>query len=94
MSLVDRSFEEVCSIMDRTSDVAELLVEHAADFRMCDYLEDNPNQPQQQQQQTPSLQNNSGNSPMITLNQRKNSDATGLIAGRRKRSVVGEKVFH
>jgi hypothetical protein len=40
MSLVDRSFEEVCSIMDRTGEVAELLVEHATDFRMCDLLED------------------------------------------------------
>jgi hypothetical protein len=40
MSLVDRSFEEVCSIMDRTGEVCELLVEHATDFRMCDLLED------------------------------------------------------
>lgn len=38
--LTDRSFEEVCSIMDRTGDVAELLVEHATDFRMCDLLEE------------------------------------------------------
>ncbi|XP_062561449.1 regulating synaptic membrane exocytosis protein 1 isoform X2 [Armigeres subalbatus] len=46
-SLVDRSFEEVCAIMDRTGDVIELLVEHATDFRMCDLLDDgtsgNPN---------------------------------------------------
>lgn len=40
MSLVDRSFEEVCAIMDRTGDTVELLVEHAADFRMCDLLDD------------------------------------------------------
>lgn len=40
MSLVDRSFEEVCAIMDRTGDSVELLVEHAADFRMCDLLDD------------------------------------------------------
>lgn len=26
--------------MDRTGDVAELLVEHATDFRMCDLLDD------------------------------------------------------
>ncbi|XP_055546188.1 uncharacterized protein LOC129730681 [Wyeomyia smithii] len=39
-SLVDRSFEEVCAIMDRTGDVIELLVEHATDFRMCDLLDD------------------------------------------------------
>lgn len=39
-SLIDRSFEEVCSIMDRTGDVAELLVEHSTDLRMCDLLED------------------------------------------------------
>lgn len=38
---MDRSFEEVCSIMDRTGDTAELLVEHATDFRMCDLLDDN-----------------------------------------------------
>lgn len=41
MSLIDRSFEEVCSIMDRTGDVVELLVEHATDFRMCDLLDEN-----------------------------------------------------
>lgn len=40
MSLIDRSFEEVCAIMDRTGDVIELLVEHATDFRMCDLLDD------------------------------------------------------
>ncbi|XP_031622364.1 regulating synaptic membrane exocytosis protein 2 [Contarinia nasturtii] len=40
MSLVDRSFEEVCAIMDRTGDTVELLVEHAADFRMCDLLDE------------------------------------------------------
>lgn len=39
-SLIDRSFEEVCSIMDRTGDVAELLVEHSTDLRMCDLLEE------------------------------------------------------
>ncbi|XP_058814840.1 regulating synaptic membrane exocytosis protein 2 [Topomyia yanbarensis] len=39
-SLVDRSFEEVCSIMDRTGDIIEVLVEHATDFRMCDLLDD------------------------------------------------------
>lgn len=41
MSLIDRSFEEVCSIMDRTGDVVDLLVEHATDYRMCDLLDDN-----------------------------------------------------
>ena len=40
VSLIDRSFEEVCAIMDRTGDVIELLVEHATDFRMCDLLDD------------------------------------------------------
>lgn len=40
MSLVDRSFEEVCAIMDRTGDTVELLVEHAADFRMCDLFDE------------------------------------------------------
>lgn len=40
VSLIDRSFEEVCSIMDRTGDVIELLVEHATDLRMCDLLDD------------------------------------------------------
>ncbi|GJQ87412.1 hypothetical protein Trydic_g14555 [Trypoxylus dichotomus] len=42
VSLVDRSFEEVCAIMDRTGDVVELLVEHASDFRMCDLLDEPP----------------------------------------------------
>lgn len=41
VSLVDRSFEEVCSIMDRVTEVVELVVEHATDFRMCDLLDDN-----------------------------------------------------
>lgn len=41
VSLIDRSFEEVCSIMDRFTDVVELLVEHATDFRMCDLLDEN-----------------------------------------------------
>lgn len=41
-SLIDRSFEEVCTIMDRTGDVAELLVEHSTDLRLSDLLEDGP----------------------------------------------------
>ncbi|KAF5277056.1 hypothetical protein FQA39_LY06294 [Lamprigera yunnana] len=40
ISLIDRSFEEVCAIMDRTGDMVELLVEHASDLRMCDILDD------------------------------------------------------
>ncbi|XP_049809212.1 regulating synaptic membrane exocytosis protein 2-like [Schistocerca nitens] len=40
VSLVDRSFEEVCAIMDRSGESAELLVEHATDFRMCDLLDE------------------------------------------------------
>ncbi|XP_034250276.1 regulating synaptic membrane exocytosis protein 1 [Thrips palmi] len=40
VALTDRSFEEVCSVMDRTGDVAELLVEHCSDLRMCDLLDD------------------------------------------------------
>ncbi|XP_058058241.1 uncharacterized protein LOC131209242 [Anopheles bellator] len=39
-SLTDRSFEEVCAIMDRTGDTAELLVEHATDFKMCELLDE------------------------------------------------------
>lgn len=38
--MVDRSFEEVCSIMDRTGETVELLIEHATDFRMCDLLDE------------------------------------------------------
>lgn len=76
VSLVDRSFEEVCSIMDRTADIAELLVEHASDFRMCDLLEDNNSS-----QQAPLSSQGSLSNPTITLNQRKNSDV-GLIAGK------------
>lgn len=77
VSLVDRSFEEVCSIMDRTADIAELLVEHASDFRMCDLLEDNNGS-----QQVCSNPNPVGglSNPVINVNQRKNSDV-GLIAG-------------
>ena len=30
--LTDRSFEEVCAVMDRTGEVAELLVEHCSDL--------------------------------------------------------------
>ncbi|KAM7357284.1 regulating synaptic membrane exocytosis protein fife isoform 1-T16 [Cochliomyia hominivorax] len=41
VSLIDRSFEEVCSIMDHTGDMVELLVEHATDFRMCDLFDEN-----------------------------------------------------
>lgn len=77
LSLVDRSFEEVCSIMDRTADIAELLVEHASDFRMCDLLEDNGSQ-----QVSLNSQGNLSN-PIINVNQRKNSDV-GLIAGKSK----------
>lgn len=40
VSLIDRSFEEVCAIMDRTGDMVELMVEHATDLRMCDLLDD------------------------------------------------------
>lgn len=40
VSLVDRSFEEVCAVMDRTGDSVDLLVEHAADIRMCDLLDE------------------------------------------------------
>ncbi|XP_063222344.1 regulating synaptic membrane exocytosis protein 2 [Bacillus rossius redtenbacheri] len=40
VALVDRSFEEVCAVMDRAGEVAELLVEHATDLRMCDLLDD------------------------------------------------------
>ncbi|XP_039448096.2 regulating synaptic membrane exocytosis protein 2, partial [Culex pipiens pallens] len=40
-SLVDRSFEEVCAIMDRTGEVIELLVEHASDLQIgFDMMED------------------------------------------------------
>ena len=42
ISLVDKSFEEVCSIMDHTGDTVELLVEHLSDFRMCDLCDENP----------------------------------------------------
>lgn len=45
MSLIDRSFEEVCAIMDRTGDMVDLLVEHATDFRMCDLLDENQQPP-------------------------------------------------
>lgn len=74
VSLVDRSFEEVCSIMDRTADIAELLVEHASDFRMCDLLEDNNGQ-----QAALSSQGSLSN-PIIGMSSRKNSDV-GLIPG-------------
>lgn len=62
--------------MDRTADIAELLVEHASDFRMCDLLEDNNGSQQVGLNSQGSLTN-----PVINVNQRKNSDV-GLIAGR------------
>lgn len=72
MSLVDRSFEEVCAIMDRTGDTVELLVEHAADFRMCDLLDDT----------APSGSSGGG----ANTNPRKNSNVddipSGLIPGK------------
>ena len=71
MSLVDRSFEEVCSIMDRTGDIAELLVEHASDFRMCDLLEDNP------QPQPISIASN-----IVNSSSRKSGEVVGLVAGK------------
>lgn len=40
VSLVDRSFEEVCTIMDRTGDTLDLVVEHATDFRMSDIMDE------------------------------------------------------
>lgn len=71
MSLVDRSFEEVCSIMDRTGDVVELLVEHAADFRMCDLLDDGT-----------SMNPGSSSCPSSNTNTRKSEDqSTGLAPG-------------
>ncbi|KAL1516962.1 hypothetical protein ABEB36_000789 [Hypothenemus hampei] len=42
VSLIDRNFEEVCAIMDHTGDTVELLVEHATDLRMCDFLDEPP----------------------------------------------------
>jgi C-terminal processing protease CtpA/Prc len=32
VSLIDKSFEEVCAVMDRAGDAAELLVEHFPDM--------------------------------------------------------------
>ncbi|XP_045463479.1 regulating synaptic membrane exocytosis protein 2 isoform X2 [Harmonia axyridis] len=40
VSLIDRSFEEVCAIMDRTGDFVELSVEHATDLRICDLFDE------------------------------------------------------
>ncbi|ENN80843.1 hypothetical protein YQE_02749, partial [Dendroctonus ponderosae] len=42
VSLIDRNFEEVCAIMDHTGETVELLVEHATDLRMCDFLDEPP----------------------------------------------------
>lgn len=70
VSLVDRSFEEVCSIMDRTGDVVELLVEHASDFRMCDDLfEDN------------SMQTQNPVPVPVPTTTRKNTEMVNLVAG-------------
>ncbi|XP_054286465.1 regulating synaptic membrane exocytosis protein 1-like isoform X1 [Macrosteles quadrilineatus] len=40
VGLTDRSFEDVCQIMDRTGDAVDLLVEHCMDLRMCDLLDE------------------------------------------------------
>lgn len=56
--------------MDRTGDIAELLVEHASDFRMCDLLEDNPQ---------PQPISNASNTCS-----RKSGEVVGLVAGKFK----------
>lgn len=71
MSLVDRSFEEVCAIMDRTGDTVELLVEHAADFRMCDLLDDPPLNPG----------SSSGSGPGSNLRKSTDDPSSGLAPG-------------
>lgn len=65
--------------MDRTGDMAELVVEHAPDFRMCDLLEDNGSSGGGG---GPNPGGNSGNGPMIPVPQRKNSECGGLVAGK------------
>ncbi|XP_025423834.1 regulating synaptic membrane exocytosis protein 2 [Sipha flava] len=40
MSLANRSFEEVCNIIDRSGDVVELLVEQGYELRICDLLDE------------------------------------------------------
>ncbi|XP_065348857.1 regulating synaptic membrane exocytosis protein 1 isoform X3 [Cloeon dipterum] len=40
VSLIDKSFEEVCAVMDRAGDAAELVIEHFPDMRMTDLLDD------------------------------------------------------
>ncbi|VVC33791.1 Zinc finger, FYVE/PHD-type,PDZ domain,Zinc finger, RING-type,Zinc finger, RING/FYVE/PHD-type,C2 [Cinara cedri] len=40
VSLANRSFEEVCSIIDRSGDVVELLVEQGYELRICDLLDE------------------------------------------------------
>lgn len=72
MSLVDRSFEEVCAIMDRTGDTVELLVEHAADFRMCDLLDD-------ERPMNPG--SSSGSGPSSNLRKSTDDPSSGLAPG-------------
>ena len=57
------------------NDIAEILVEHASDFRMSDFLEDTNVTQHQSISQNSNLTN-----PAINVTQRKNSDV-GLIAG-------------
>ncbi|XP_050526479.1 regulating synaptic membrane exocytosis protein 1 isoform X2 [Daktulosphaira vitifoliae] len=40
ISLANRSFEEVCGIIDRSGDVVELLVEQGYELRICDLLDE------------------------------------------------------
>ncbi|XP_059468739.1 regulating synaptic membrane exocytosis protein 1-like isoform X2 [Neocloeon triangulifer] len=40
VSLIDKSFEEVCAVMDRTGDAADIVIEHFPDMRMTDLLDD------------------------------------------------------
>ncbi|XP_060519532.1 regulating synaptic membrane exocytosis protein 1 isoform X2 [Cylas formicarius] len=61
VSLIDRNFEEVCAIMDHhTGDTVELLVEHATDLRMCDFLDEPPPPPPPSSGRKPSEANITG----------------------------------
>lgn len=77
MSFVDRSFEEVCALMDRAGDAIDLFVEHATDYRICDLFEEN------------TLMNSGSSSGCgASSNLRKNIEdlSTGLAPGKHSRS--------
>ncbi|XP_015587944.1 protein piccolo isoform X2 [Cephus cinctus] len=80
VSLIDRSFEEVAQIMERTGDIAELVVEHATDI-IGDLLDD------------PGIMGASGKAPTsLGLQLETETDKTPSSPNRRKLPKTPEQI--